>query len=312
MRALIPVLSALLLAAAVRPAASASGFAGEFLALGAGARALALGGAYVALADDATAGYWNAAGLVRLPERQLHLMHAERYAGLVDHQVLALADGGRGGRGFAVSLLRVGVADIPFTELEDPTQPLSATNRPIVASAESSADYALYLSCGQRLHPRLDVGASLKGIYRTVGPYSAYGGGLDLGALLRLHTTLTVGLVVRDVTTTPVHWDTDTADRIQPSLLAGMALARGLGPGRGTLLAAVRAGGDAAAADNASMLLAGVEYSYRYVAVRAGLEEGRQSLGIGLRVHPRLQLDLAYAQHDELESIQQVSAGFRF
>jgi hypothetical protein len=60
------------------------------------------------------------------------------------------------------------------------------------------------------------------------------------------------------------------------------------------------------------MLLAGVEYSYRYVAVRAGMEEGRQSLGIGLRVHPRLQLDLAYAQHDELESIQQVSAGFRF
>ena len=42
---------------------AASGYAGEFLAVGAGARGLALGGAYVALTNDATSGYWNPAAL---------------------------------------------------------------------------------------------------------------------------------------------------------------------------------------------------------------------------------------------------------
>ena len=45
---------------------AASGYAGEFLSLGAGARSLALGSAYVAIADDAPAGYWNPAGLAYL------------------------------------------------------------------------------------------------------------------------------------------------------------------------------------------------------------------------------------------------------
>jgi hypothetical protein len=306
------LIALLLLALSGRPAAPASGFAGEFLALGAGARALALGGAYVALADDATASYWNPAGLTRVADRQLHLMHAERYGGMVSHDVLALAGAGNGHRGMGLSLIRIGVADIPFTELEDPTQPLGTTNRPVVVSTESSADYALYVSYARQLRSRLDLGISAKGIYRTVGPYSAYGAGLDLGVFLRLHRCVSVAAVLRDVTTTPIHWDTETTDRIQPSLVAGLAFTRSLAGGRMTALAAARGGGDAASADDASPLLVGLEYSYRHVALRAGLEEGRQSLGIGLRLHARLQLDLAYAQHDDLDSIQQVSAGFQF
>ena len=39
-------------------------YAGEFLNNGAGSRALGMGGAYVAVANDVTAGYWNPAGLV--------------------------------------------------------------------------------------------------------------------------------------------------------------------------------------------------------------------------------------------------------
>jgi len=40
--------------------------AASFLKIGAGARAIALGGAFVAVADDASAGYWNPAGLTQL------------------------------------------------------------------------------------------------------------------------------------------------------------------------------------------------------------------------------------------------------
>ena len=34
-------------------------YAGEFMSLGVGARPLSMGGAYVALANDVTSGYWN-------------------------------------------------------------------------------------------------------------------------------------------------------------------------------------------------------------------------------------------------------------
>ena len=37
--------------------------AANFLRIGIGARALAMGGAFVAVADDPTAAYWNVAGL---------------------------------------------------------------------------------------------------------------------------------------------------------------------------------------------------------------------------------------------------------
>lgn len=48
----------------------------QFLELGVGARAVAMGEAYAAVADDATALYWNPAGLVRIKERSVSLMHA--------------------------------------------------------------------------------------------------------------------------------------------------------------------------------------------------------------------------------------------
>jgi len=48
----------------------------NFLKLGVGARAVAMGEAFSAVADDATALYWNPAGLARLDKRSATFMHA--------------------------------------------------------------------------------------------------------------------------------------------------------------------------------------------------------------------------------------------
>ena len=56
-----------------------------------------------------------------------------------------------------------------------------------------------------------------------------------------------------------------------------------------------------------------VEASVVFVsALRAGIEAGRQSLGLGLTPLDNLDLDLAYLQHDELAATYQFSASFRF
>ena len=294
-----------------RPAASASAFAGEFLALGGGARALALGNAYVAVVDDATSGYWNPAALAGFEGRQIHLSHAELYSGLVQHDYMAIAKQGKRIHGVAVSLVRVGVDDIKFTTLEDPAAGLSPDNRPLVASSETSADYALYLSGGHRFSSRLALGASIKGIYRTVGPFSAYGAGVDLGVRYRLGGGLTMAAAIRDVTTTPIVWD-DSKDSIRPSALVGLAYTRPVGAGQATVGFASRAGGDATDETGNEPVNAGVEYGYKDLALRVGFEESRQAFGVGLRSRDRLELDLAYVEHDELEATYRLSAGLRF
>ena len=306
---LLPLALALLLTGAVH---AASRYAGEFLGLGAGARSVALGSAYVALADDATAGYWNAAGLSALSSRQIHLTHSEHFSGLIQRDFVAIARPGRLLHGMALSLVRMGIDDIHFTELPDPLQSPSTDNRPRIASTEQSADYALYLSGSRRLGARLSLGLSAKAIYRQVASINAYGFGLDLGVRYQLSHQIALAANVRDVTTTPIVWNTDSTDRIQPSLLLGVAYAIPIAEGQTTALLATRSGGDASAATDDVPLNAGLEYRHRYIALRAGLEEGRQSFGLGLTPHRNLDLDLAYLQHDALEATYQLSASFRF
>lgn len=53
-----------------------AGDAWSFLNIGMGARAMGLGGAFVAIADDATATYWNPAGLGMLRKREFILANA--------------------------------------------------------------------------------------------------------------------------------------------------------------------------------------------------------------------------------------------
>ena len=313
-RILFPLACTLLFAAP--PLSAASAYAGEFLALGAGARALALGGAYVAIADDATAGYWNAAALTTLTGRRVHLTHARRFAGLVQHDYLALARAGKRIHGLAVSLLRMGVADQKETVLQDPGGALGPHNRPLVSSTFSSSDYALYLSGGHRLSRGVSAGASLKLIYRSIGNFSsAYGLGLDLGFHYRLRPEITLGLSVRDVTTTPLSWNTGTTDRIQPSILAGIAYSLPFLGGRTILSLATRRGGDAEDQSGAKPINAGLEYWYQHVALRVGMEESSRTYGLGLILRRRFELDLARFDHYELGHIGHTyhfSAGVQF
>ena len=54
--------------------AGATGMA--FLKVGIGGRAAAMGGAYSSVSGDATAGYWNPAGLIGIEGKDVVLMHS--------------------------------------------------------------------------------------------------------------------------------------------------------------------------------------------------------------------------------------------
>ena len=86
-------LVSVLLLAGSSPAGAVDKFAAEFLKIGIGARALGMGGAFVSVADDASAAYWNPAGLVQLEEREAMLMGASQFGGVVDHDAEDAAEG---------------------------------------------------------------------------------------------------------------------------------------------------------------------------------------------------------------------------
>ncbi len=184
-------------------------YSNEFLNIGAGARGLAMGNAQVASANDATAGYWNPAGLTGVKDRpNAGIMHAEYFAGIAKYDYASLAIPVQDNkRTIGFSLLRFAVDDIPNTlYLVEPDGSINYNN----IQTFSSADYAFLFSFAQNLketeNKRISVGANAKVIYRKVGKFAnALGFGLDAGIQMR-GDKWRAGLVARDITTTFNAW----------------------------------------------------------------------------------------------------------
>jgi hypothetical protein len=176
-------------------AGSVSDIPAAFVDIGYGARPMGMGGAFVALADDANAVLWNPAGLVLLNRTQLTGMYA-RQMGLVPYGFVGFAQ---------------------------PVSPRSSLG----AGAISAGDAALremtaLLSVAHRLTPGLSLGLSAKARMATYGnnPGGAWdpdgagnrqvtgralGFGIDLGLLYELTDQTSLGLMWRDILA-PVDW----------------------------------------------------------------------------------------------------------
>ncbi|PSQ94261.1 MAG: hypothetical protein BRD53_06610 [Bacteroidetes bacterium SW_7_64_58] len=166
-----------------------------------------MGGAYVGLADEVSAGYWNPAGLRGLSYPEISYMHVERFAGAVsfDYGGVAMPITARSTVG--VSVFRSGVNDIVNTLSAwnpDRGQPLPGYKNRITRF--SAADWALFVSYSRQVSDRLSVGVNFKGIRRSIGDFaSAWGYSMDVSARYRTGP-YRFGAVIRDVTTMLQSW----------------------------------------------------------------------------------------------------------
>lgn len=290
-------------------------YAGDFLRLGVGARALGMGSSFVAISDDATAGYWNSAGLPKLRRNEIALMHSEQFGGIVKNDYGGIVLPFRSSESFGLGLIRIGVDGIKYTVLQDPREALSPTNRPQVARIVNNADYALLLSYGRFVREDLSMGVGVKLIRRSIGGNSAFGYGVDIGLLWLAGRGISLGTNLRDATSTSIVWDTGNHDRILPSMSLGVAYSRPLhfANSRLTLSAGAEAETEKSGGDRSNLFAGGLEYWYRnIVALRVGSYQGKLTAGAGLRLYNRVGLDYAFLQNRDLDDTHRVSASVQF
>jgi hypothetical protein len=196
-------------------------YSNEFLNIGAGAKGLGMGNAQVASVKDATAGYWNPAGLAAVKDfPTATVMHADYFGGIAKYEYLGIAlpiQDNKRTLGF--SLLRFAVDDIPNTLfLVEPDGSVNYNN----IQSFSSADYALLMSVAQTLKEtekyKILAGVNAKVIYRKVGKFAnAWGFGFDAGVQMR-GEKWSIGAVAKDVTTTFNAWNFNFTDKEKQAL----------------------------------------------------------------------------------------------
>jgi hypothetical protein len=187
-------------------------YSNEFLNIGVGGRALAMGNVQAAFVSDATAGFWNPAGLSRMKQKyNLVGMHSELFAGSVKNDYGSFATPLDTMSAIGVSVIRVGVDDIADTRR------LYNTNGQIQYDSIqffSVADYALLISYARKsnLLPGLRLGATSKIIYRHIGDFATcWGFGFDAGAQLE-RKRWKFGLMAKDITTTFNAWSINSEE----------------------------------------------------------------------------------------------------
>lgn len=256
--------------------------AAPHLRMGVGARALAMGGAFTAIADDATAAYWNPSGLVKIENIEATFMYAANMA--VDRQINYFAYThwlGMGGLG--ISWLNAGMSDMPLYD-EIGTH----------GGTEDFGANAIMFSYGMELST-LMVGGTVKILHQAVmGEDSETGFGLDLGGMFNVTDNVTAGLMIRDIGSqygendVPLNWRFGTGVRtMDDALLVGMDV-------------------DKVQDIDDFVIHLGAEYGTEvhpdyWTFFRAGfnsIEDQAFTTGLGIRV-PHLQFDYTYVTENE-------------
>ncbi|MBI5882607.1 MAG: PorV/PorQ family protein [Elusimicrobia bacterium] len=164
------------------------GNAAQFLKLGADARAAAMGGAVRALSEDATAVYWNPAGLSALRLRHASFSHGAMYQG-VFYDFFAYAQPiesiiGRG-RPRELRESQLGALGVAFFYMNAGSLQETDNTGATTGGSFMPQEFAGALAWGGRLTPDFDLGVGMKYIYSKLYESAQTAAG-DLGARLRL------------------------------------------------------------------------------------------------------------------------------
>jgi len=294
-----------LLGATTTARAENDGGARSVFAYGAGNRALSLGGAYGALANDASAPLWNAAGLGRVDRTQLLFTQASYYGIGMNEQFASIA----------LPHWKWGVGSVTFRRFAVDGIERRDDRNVLVDSDLSDSETELLLGYGRNFGTAWSAGAALKVRRQSLAGLTDSGVGLDVGVMAmplelltpngRYRDRVTLGLAIRNL--------------VQPGLrLMQENVADPTGVRFGAAFHApifdrlFRVAMDVEKTSRMDARLhTGVEFNvHPLLAVRAGISDGQLTTGMGIE-YSGVTVDYAFEQND-IENVHRIGAALSF
>ena len=163
------------------------GYAGAYLRMGLGARPKALGGEFVAIADDSYAAYYNPAGLPFLKDKHhtasvmfLSLDRSFNYMSFSQHL--------KPTAGFSFGWINAGVGNIEERNSEG-----------IRIGTIENSENAFCFSFAQIINKYISIGITGKVLYYKLYNITAKGFGFDGGILIKPVKNLNFGFLIKDI-----------------------------------------------------------------------------------------------------------------
>lgn len=306
----------------------------QFLKIGAGARPIAMGGAYTALANDINAIYWNPAGIARIGGNgEATFNHAEW---LADTQYDFAA--------FSMNLAKLGSIGLHVISFRTPDDVVRTIRSPQgTGQVWNYNSLAIGVTFARNLTDRFSIGLTGKFIQENIFNESAKGAAFDVGVLYQTpFKDLSLGAAITNFGTKmrldgrdiffnedplPEQGSVDQVpgkyrtENFEIPLNLRFGLAWKVAQNEDYSILAVADGSHPN--DNAEYINSGVEIALRNIIfLRAGykalyLQDSEQgaTFGVGLRfdsVGANLKLDFSWADYGNLKDVKFVSFAIRY
>lgn len=264
-------------------AGETSGQPGAFLRRGVGSSALAMGNAYTSVASDASALYWNPAGLSQIKQREFLGMFSFL---TLDRQQMFFSVANTFSDLFTVGIgwYKFGVSNIDGRDISgNPTKKFDDSENSIMLSVSKQIG-------------AFSIGITGKYLYHSLYDKSASGLGFDFGVRGRFLEMINVGLVIQDVTS-QLKWNTQSRleEKIPLNVRGGVSF-------QPSFISGIAAIELSKVGENDFVFRAGAEYRVvEFFGIRAGYDG--DNLSFGGMVKPPLDLidmQLDYAATNDI------------
>lgn len=266
-----------------------AGYAGTFLKMGVDARTLSMGNTGTSISRDATATYWNPAGLGYVSKMTISAMHSfmtlDRRCDFfsIGQNIGTLGTFGIGWLGFGVGKIdgrdKFGV---PTNDLTD-------------------SENAFLLSYGRKFGPFVSLGGNFKFLYQSLASYHATGLGLDVGLMAKFADFISLGLVVQNIGSS-LKWNTESGHKDDIPL--NIKVGAGIEP---PFIPLVIAADIEKSIKQGVKFYMGVEYTLvKILSLRAGYGDSEFGFGAGFKVFI-LNLDYGISLGNELGTMHRIS-----